>query len=76
MQVGRFVLFGSYVAGAMRYDSDLDVMIDFPSSRSGDAWCFVEAICAEHAIEPDIHDRESSRAAFVDRIRAQGLTLP
>lgn len=73
---GRFVVFGSYVTGAMRYDSDLDVMIDVPVCRSGEAWRFIESACAEHGIEPDIHDAATSRLAFVRRVRAQGRILP
>ena len=73
---GCFVVFGSYVTDAMRCDSDLDVMIDGPIGRSGEAWRFVEATCAEHGIKPDIHDAATSRLAFVHRVRAQGRVLP
>ena len=73
---GGFVVFGSYVTGMMRYDSDLDVMIDFPTDRSGDAWRFIEDACAEHGIKPDIHDATTSRPAFAERVRAQGFVLP
>lgn len=27
---GRFVLFGSAVAGRLKYDSDFDLVVDFP----------------------------------------------
>ena len=73
---GGFIVFGSYVTGIMRYDSDLDVMIDFPTDLSGDAWRFVEYACAEHGIKPDIHDAATSRSALAERVRAQGLFLP
>ena len=73
---GGFVVFGSYVMGTMRYDSALDVMGDFPTNRSGDAWRFVEDLCAEHEIKPDLHDAATSRLAFAERVRAQGLVLP
>lgn len=73
---GGFVVFGSYVTGAMRYDSDLDVLIDFPSERAGAAWHFIEEVCADHGIPPDIHDAGTCRPAFLERVRARGVTLP
>jgi predicted nucleotidyltransferase len=73
---GTFVVFGSYVTGTMRFDSDLDVLIDFPSERAAAAWSFVEDVCAEHHVPPDIHDARTSRSAFMQRVRAKGLALP
>lgn len=73
---GAFVVFGSYVTGTMRFDSDLDVLIDFPAERAGSAWNFVEDVCAEHGIPPGIHDAGTCRPAFTERVRATGLALP
>lgn len=72
---GRFVLFGSFVDRRMRYDSDLDVLIDFPADRIAEAWDLVERTCAEADIEPDIHDTGTSKPAFVERVLARGLIL-
>lgn len=73
---GRFVLFGSFASGAMRYDSDLDVLIDFgPADAAAAAWGFVEAACARAAIEGDIHDAATTRAAFVRRAVETGIEL-
>ena len=72
---GRFVLFGSFVDRRMRYDSDLDILIDCPADRAPEAWDFVERICAEADIAPDIHDASTSRPAFVERVTAKGLVL-
>ena len=73
---GRFVVFGSAATGTVRYDSDLDVLVDFPETRVGEAWCFVEDACARHGIDPDLHDAATSTAAFVERVRAKGIVLP
>lgn len=73
---GRFVIFGSFVARRLRYDSDLDVLIDFPASDSAAAWEFVEDACARARIEPDIHDASTSKPAFVARVIASGIVLP
>jgi predicted nucleotidyltransferase len=72
---GRFVVFGSYVTDSMRFDSDLDVLVDFPMDRTADAWRFVEDVCARHAIPLDIHDARTTKAAFVERVRPRGLAL-
>ncbi|KQT52683.1 hypothetical protein ASG43_19725 [Aureimonas sp. Leaf454] len=72
---GRFVLFGSYVDGVMRFDSDLDVLVDFPADRAVEAWIFAEDVARRHAIPIDLHDASTSRAAFVDRVRQKGRLL-
>jgi predicted nucleotidyltransferase len=73
---GQFVVFGSYVTNTMRFDSDLDVLLDFPMDRTGDAWRFAEDVCARLAVPLDIHDARTTKAAFAERVRATGLVLP
>jgi predicted nucleotidyltransferase len=73
---GRFILFGSFATGRMRYDSDLDVLVDFEPAESAAAWRFVEDACREAGVEADIHDAASSKAPFVARAWAEGLILP
>ncbi|SMH46265.1 nucleotidyltransferase family protein [Mesorhizobium australicum] len=72
---GRFVIFGSYATDTMRFDSDLDVLIDFPADRTADAWRFVEDACARLAVPLDVHDARTTKASFVERVHAQGLVL-
>lgn len=72
---GRFVLFGSFASGAMRFDSDLDVLIDFDPDTRVEAWSVVERACARAAIEPDIHDASTSKRALIERAVATGLVL-
>lgn len=72
---GRFIVFGSYVTGTMRFDSDLDLLIDFPRERSGDAWRFAEDVCARLALPVDLHDAITTKPAFVERVLAGGLVL-
>ena len=73
---GRFIVFGSSASGGMRYDSDIDVLVDFPPEKSAAAIVYVEDICAEHAIPADILDVATTKEAFVQRARANGLCLP
>ena len=42
---GRFLLFGSAARGDMRYDSDVDILVDFPPDTLDDAWNFAERAC-------------------------------
>ena len=74
-QGGRYVVFGSYASGRMRYDSDLDLLIDFPPESSTQAWLFAEDACARHAVPPDLHDARTTTDAFRDRVLRQGLVL-
>ncbi|KQT83039.1 nucleotidyltransferase domain-containing protein [Aurantimonas sp. Leaf443] len=73
---GRYVVFGSYVTGAMRYDSDLDVLVDFPVELTPQAWRFAEDVCAGTAVPLDIHDARTATPAFCERVMSRGLLLP
>lgn len=72
---GRFIVFGSYVTHTMRFDSDLDVMIDFPAKAVGDAWRYAEVLCARLAIPLDVHDAGTTKPEFTARIRESGMVL-
>jgi predicted nucleotidyltransferase len=65
---GRFVVFGSAVSGPIRYDSDFDVIIDFPADREAEAWRAVEDACDEWDIEPDILTVATTTPAFLEKI--------
>ncbi|WP_040485141.1 nucleotidyltransferase family protein [Lutibaculum baratangense] len=72
---GRYVIFGSYAEGTLRFDSDLDVLIDFPAGQTTDAWLFAEDVCARHQVPLDIHDARTTTAAFAERVVSRGLIL-
>ncbi len=73
---GRFTVFGSFVTKTMRFDSDLDILVDFPADRTAEAWDFVEQTCADHQIPADIHDARTMTTRFLDRLRAKGVVVP
>lgn len=73
---GRYIVFGSSTSGEMRYDSDIDVLVDFPPEKAAAAVVYVEDVCAEHAIPADILDVATTKETFVQRARASGLCLP
>ena len=72
---GTFVVFGSYVTKTMRFDSDLDIMLDFPDEAAADAWRFAEGVCARLGVPLDIHDAGSTKPEFAARVRKTGLVL-
>jgi predicted nucleotidyltransferase len=73
---GRFVVFGSYLTGGIRFDSDLDVVVDFPADRVAEAWRFAEEVCARRGLAPDLHDAATTTRPFLERVRAKGVVLP
>jgi predicted nucleotidyltransferase len=73
---GRIVVFGSYAARRMRFDSDLDVLLDFPPDRTADAWRYAEDLAERHSLPVDIHDAGTSKREFVERVIATGRVLP
>ncbi|HVC63105.1 MAG TPA: nucleotidyltransferase domain-containing protein [Acetobacteraceae bacterium] len=65
---GRFLLFGSAARGTMRFDSDVDILVDFPPDALDDAWNFAERACFERGLEPDITPFSSCKGRFRERV--------
>jgi predicted nucleotidyltransferase len=51
---GRFILYGSLASGRARFDSDVDLLLDFPAKSEGEAWRLAEDVCAELRVDLDI----------------------
>jgi predicted nucleotidyltransferase len=51
---GRFLLYGSAARGTMHYNSDVDIIVDFPEESRGAAWDYAESECARLRLPPDI----------------------
>jgi predicted nucleotidyltransferase len=54
---GRFLLFGSAARGTMRYNSDVDILTDFPEAETSSAWNFAERACWDRGLDPDVMPR-------------------
>ena len=65
---GRFLLFGSAARGQMKFHSDVDLLVDFPSEHMSDAWCFAENACWDHGLEPDILPYRGCKPAFLHHV--------
>lgn len=73
---GRFVLFGSIARGDFRYNSDIDILVDFPSDLERQAWRFAETLCTDHSVLPDIHLASETTDPLMSRIVVEGVPLP
>jgi predicted nucleotidyltransferase len=73
---GRFYVFGSVAAGRIKYDSDFDVIVDFPLAIEAEAAEFVEEACLRRHLPSDVHLKSRATKRFLDRIRDQSLVLP
>lgn len=65
---GRYILFGSLAEGRARFDSDVDLLLDFPTVSEGEAWRLAESLCAELRIELDIKPLAWCDPKFIRRI--------
>lgn len=65
---GRFIVFGSAASGAMRHDSDFDVIVDFPPEGEAAAWAAVEEACRAHALAADIKAASTTAPAFLEKV--------
>ncbi|MCE7027813.1 nucleotidyltransferase family protein [Jiella avicenniae] len=72
---GRYILHGSAARGAMRYDSDVDLVLDFPSAAEGEAWRFAEKACHRHRLPCDILPLAMTEGRFRARLEAEGVVL-
>ena len=64
---GRYLVYGSLARGAARYDSDIDVLVDFPPEFESEASRRIEEACAEERIESDIKPLAWCNSSFLER---------
>ncbi len=67
---GRFLLYGSAARGQMKYNSDVDVLVDFPGKTLAAAWNFAEAACWDRGLTPDLMPFSRCKQAFIDHVAA------
>lgn len=72
---GRYILYGSAASGTMSYDSDVDLLLDFPGETEADAWRAAESACAAVGLELDIMPLRWTRGRLKATVEAAGLTL-
>lgn len=72
---GRFLVFGSAARGDLRFDSDFDLLIDFPLESERAARDYAEKVSIEHGLKPDIHMASEASPALMDRVRRDARVL-
>lgn len=72
---GRFIVFGSAAAGAMRHGSDFDVVVDFPPELEVQAWTAVEDACEDADIPADIRSVSTTEPSFIEKIMARTVEV-
>lgn len=65
---GRYLLFGSAARGEMRFDSDIDVLVDFPEDQMRDAMNAAEDFCEDEGLPSDVLPFETRSRSFLDRV--------
>jgi predicted nucleotidyltransferase len=73
---GRFYVFGSVAENRIKYDSDFDVVVDFPLATETEAAEFVEEACRQRDLPSDVHLKSRASEKFLDRIRDHMVALP
>ena len=72
---GRYLLFGSAARGQMRYDSDVDILVEFPPDRLAAAWNFAERACWDRRLDPDVTASAWCTDEFLALVRADAQAL-
>jgi len=72
---GKFLIFGSAARGMIGYDSDIDVIVDFPAEEEADACSYVEHLCARYELQADLLSKRTTAQKFLDRISIESMAL-
>lgn len=72
---GRFILYGSAARGDVRYDSDVDILIDFPIEKESSARNFAEDECHKRHLPADVLSFWMVGERLRERAEAEGRVL-
>lgn len=74
---GRYVLYGSAARGELRWNSDVDLLLDFPDGDATTAaWDFAEDECARLGLDCDIRSIVMCEQRFLDHVLPEAKSLP
>jgi len=65
---GRFVHYGSVARGDHRFDSDVDILVDFPEHEESAAWDFAEAACRRLELRVDLRSWRTASPRLLQHI--------
>lgn len=66
---GRFWIYGSAARGELRWDSDIDILAEFPEAAASEAVDFAEAAGARLELEIDAQPLFWCKPAFLEKIK-------
>ena len=72
---GAFLIYGSAARSDMRFDSDVDILVDFPPSAEPAAWRFAEDACYRHGLVPDVRPKSLCADRFIHHISQGALEI-
>ena len=72
---GTFLIYGSAARGDYGFDSDVDLIIDFPIEKESEAWGFVENECRKVGLVPDVRPKRMCGKRFLDHIAMDAETI-
>ena len=74
---GRYILYGSAARGELRWDSDVDLLLDFPNrDATAAAWGFAEDECVRLGLDCDIRPIAMCEPRFLDHVLPEARSLP
>lgn len=73
---GKFWLYGSAVKDRLRFDSDIDILVDFDAPQLAQAVGFVEAAGERLKLTIDVQPKNWCKAAFLEKIAASARIVP
>ena len=72
---GRFLLYGSAVSGRLHYESDVDVLVDFPRDQMGAALDFANELGARYDVAIDALAYSHCKPDFLKRVLRDAKVL-
>ena len=72
---GNFMIYGSAARSDMRFDSDVDILVDFPLAEEPAAWRFAEDACRKLGLVPDVRPKSLCADRFINHISRGALEI-
>lgn len=68
LHAGRFALYGSVARGDHRFDSDVDILLDFSEADEPSAREFAEEVCRRLDLKADVRSWRTASEKFLKHI--------